>query len=88
MIVKIDHSFDKDISILRDAKVKIQIYRMIEDVSKAISIDAIKNIKKIKGYKNYFRIRIGNYRAGLTIDGNTAEFIRFLHRKDIYKRFP
>jgi len=56
---------------------------MIEDVKKAIN-----SIKKLKGYKNHYRIWTGDYRAGLIIDGNTAEFIRFLHRKDIYKRFP
>ncbi len=88
MIVKIDHSFEKDVNALRNAKTHKQIFYMIDDVKKAISIEAINGIKKLKGYKNHYRIRIGDYRAGLIIDGDTVEFARFLHRKDIYKRFP
>jgi len=83
MIVKIDSTFEKDINALQNAKMHKQISYLIEDVRKAIN-----SIKKLKGYKNHYRIRIGDYRAGLIIDGNTVEFIRLLHRKDIYKRFP
>jgi len=88
MIVKIDRTFEKDINTLQSEKMHKQISYMIEDVRKAINIEAIKSIKKLKGYKKHYRIRIGDYRAGLIIDGDIAEFIRFLHRKDIYKRFP
>ncbi len=42
----------------------------------------------MKGSRNYYRIRIGDYRAGIIVEGLTVEFIRFLHRKDIYKYFP
>jgi len=33
-------------------------------------------------------VKIGDYRLGLKLSGNTLELIRFLHRKDIYRRFP
>jgi mRNA interferase RelE/StbE len=88
MIVKIGRSFEKDVSVLKNVKVLKQIFNLVEDVKKAASIEAINNIKKLKGYKSHYRIRIGDYRAGLHINDNTVEFIRFLHRKDIYKRFP
>jgi mRNA-degrading endonuclease RelE of RelBE toxin-antitoxin system len=48
----------------------------------------IHNIKKIEGYDNYYRLRVGDYRLGLKLSGNTIELIRFLHRRDIYRRFP
>jgi len=44
--------------------------------------------KKIEGYEAYYRLRIGDYRLGIKLAGNTLELIRFLHRKDIYRRFP
>jgi mRNA interferase RelE/StbE len=88
MIVEIDRSFDKDIDAIQNAKVYTQILLMIEGVENAVNIEAITGIKKLKGYKNHYRIRIGNYRAGLVIEEKTVIFTRFLHRKDIYKRFP
>lgn len=42
----------------------------------------------MKGAPYHFRIRIGEYRIGVVITGNTIVFERFLHRKDIYKYFP
>lgn len=45
-------------------------------------------VKPIKGFKNYFRIKIGDYRIGFKMIGNNIEFMRVKHRKDIYKFFP
>ncbi len=42
----------------------------------------------MKTGKNYFRIRIGDYRVGIKITGNEILFVRILHRKEIYKFFP
>ncbi len=48
----------------------------------------IPNCRKMRGYKNYYRIRMGDYRIGLELDNDTVVFKRYLHRKDIYKYFP
>jgi mRNA interferase RelE/StbE len=88
MIVQIDRSFEKDIESLKRKKLFGQIFLMIEGVEKSPNIESIIGIKKLKGYKNNYRIRIGDYRAGLIIKGGIVIFTRFLHRKDIYKRFP
>jgi mRNA interferase RelE/StbE len=47
-------------------------------------------IQKLSGYQRYYKIRVGNYRIGLQIDGEThlIEFMRVLHRRDIYRKFP
>ena len=52
------------------------------------TLDELKHIKKIEGYDCYYRLRIGDYRLGLKVMGDTVELIRFLHRRDIYRRFP
>ena len=44
--------------------------------------------KKLVGAKDYYRIRVGDYRIGFKIDGSTVIFMRALHRKEIYKYFP
>ena len=48
----------------------------------------VRNIKKIKGFKNLYRIRLGEYRIGIEYRNSKVVFIRFLLRKDIYKYFP
>ncbi|WP_394333219.1 type II toxin-antitoxin system RelE family toxin [Tangfeifania diversioriginum] len=48
----------------------------------------IPGLKKLQGYKNYYRLRFGNYRAGIRYENNTIYFERLLHRKDMYKFYP
>lgn len=47
-------------------------------------------VQKLVGYREYYKIRFGNYRVGLKIDVDQqeVEFRRVLHRKDIYREFP
>jgi mRNA interferase RelE/StbE len=46
------------------------------------------HVKKLKGSEDYYRIRIGNYRVGIILADDTVIFVRFLHRRDIYRYFP
>lgn len=34
------------------------------------------------------RLRIGDYRLGMIVEGEVVEIVRFLHRRDIYRYFP
>ena len=89
MIVRIDKSFQKDVSKINDAKTKNAIVEIITDIQSAENIAAINKLKKLVGYKNMYRIRLGDFRIGLehAVD-NEIILIRFLHRKEIYKRWP
>jgi mRNA interferase RelE/StbE len=60
----------------------------ITEIQKDEKSSEIKNLKKHKCSKYYYRIRTGDYRIGLYIAKKEVEFIRFLHRKDVYKFFP
>jgi mRNA interferase RelE/StbE len=86
--VKVDESFEKDTDKIADAKLLLKIADIIEQVRKAQSFADIPNLKKLKGFKNYYRIRIGDYRAGITIENRNVAFERLLHRKDIYRYYP
>ena len=46
------------------------------------------NIKKMKSEGKYYRIKVGEYRIGLELEGERLIFVRILNRKDIYKYFP
>lgn len=39
-------------------------------------------------FERYYRIRVGDYRLGLALEGDTVILVRFLHRKEIYRYFP
>lgn len=44
--------------------------------------------KKLHGFKDRWRIRVGNYRAVYSIDDGTkaVDITRIAHRKDVYER--
>ncbi|MDP5139883.1 MAG: type II toxin-antitoxin system RelE/ParE family toxin [Spirosomaceae bacterium] len=42
----------------------------------------------MKGFKSFYRIRVGHYRVGCIVEGNSIEFMRISHRKEIYAIFP
>jgi mRNA interferase RelE/StbE len=80
--------FDKDLDAIKDEDILERIAQVIEEVESASKPTDIHNIKKMKGAKNAFRIRIGNYRIGILIEKNTVKFARVGLRKDIYDIFP
>jgi mRNA interferase RelE/StbE len=65
-----------------------RVKESIEGVEKADSLSDLPNLTKLKGAKNYFRLKLGDYRIGLALEDDTVAFVRFLDRKDIYKYFP
>ena len=75
-------------AVSRNTGVKKKLSKLIETLKAIDTLDGIRHIKKIEGYDCYYRLRIGDYRLGLKISEDTVELIRFLHRRDIYRRFP
>lgn len=89
MKVRFDKSFYKDLSKISDKSVALEVTEIIAEIEAATTFSDIRNLKKLKGYKNAFRLRLGDYRIGiLIVEQNTVDFIRILSRKDIYKYFP
>jgi len=88
MQVEFTKKFQKQVSNCKKVKIKAEIKSVIEKMIQANSISEIKNVKKLKGHKNIFRIRIGDYRIGILITEKLVVFANFDHRSDIYKYFP
>ena len=80
--------FHKDISKLVDENLLERIALTIEEIENAEKLSSISNIKKMKGFLGYFRIRIGDYRLGIYVEKGDIYTQRFAHRKDIYDIFP
>jgi len=81
-------SFTRALLAVRDQSLLVRVRSIIEAVEQAHSLGEIANLEKITGWKRYYRIRVGDYRVGLVVEGNTVTFVRFLHRRDIYRYFP
>jgi mRNA interferase RelE/StbE len=80
--------FSKDLDKIRTSKDKEAIREPIELIRSCHSIDEIKSLKKLKGFKDAYRIRIGDFRMGVFIEADIVIFARIAHRKDIYNIFP
>jgi len=81
-------SFLKDVNRIREKAVKKNIAAVIMEAKSASSLSAIRNVKKMEGSADYYRVRIGDYRIGVKLHGKTLIFLRCLNRKDIYRYFP
>lgn len=89
MKIRIEKSFDKDVSKINDKNILQKLRAFISTVDKANDITGVAHVKKLQGYDSFYRIKIGNYRLGLELTpDNVIIFIRFLHRKDVYRYFP
>lgn len=88
MKFEISKAFQKQYNAVRDKKLSMAILLAIDNVSQAKQSTDIINLKKLKGYKNAYRIRIGEYRIGIFINNNIVVLSAFDHRKDIYRHFP
>jgi mRNA interferase RelE/StbE len=88
MKVAFDESFHKRLMKIKDKSVLEKVKQVILQAEEAFSVQEIPHIKKMEGFKTFYRIRFGDYRIGLELRKNTVWFITVAHRKDIYKRFP
>ena len=88
MNTQFKRSFLKSIETINNKKLREAVLNCIKEVEHATAIHSISNIKKLKGHRDYYRIRIGNYRVGLKLESGVIIFVVFEDRKDIYKNFP
>lgn len=82
-------SFIRDLKALKKSPIysTLQILAFQEILNYA-NIDQIPNLKKLRGDDRAYRIRVGDYRIGAFIDGDTITLARVKHRRDIYRTFP
>lgn len=64
-----------------------RIRRVIEDVERAESLSELSGVRKISGAADLYRIRVGSYRIGMAVTDDEVDFVRCLHRREIYRFF-
>jgi mRNA interferase RelE/StbE len=81
-------SFRKDLKRISDALTRQTVREAIVQLEQARSLRDITALKKLRASGSYFRLRIGDYRLGIALEGDTVKLVRFLHRSEIYRYFP
>lgn len=81
--------FLKDLKKLKKQPIYSQIYQLaFDELLQINTLQDIQNVKAMVGYSNRYRIRVGDYRIGIELNGDTLELSRVLHRKEFYRYFP
>lgn len=88
MRVYFEESFERDLRKVKNKGLLKTTKEVIDEMKKAGDLREIKNLKKLRGYERFYRIKVGNYRIGVEMAKDKVIFVRLLHRKDVYKYFP
>ncbi|MEW6620629.1 MAG: type II toxin-antitoxin system RelE/ParE family toxin [bacterium] len=89
MKIKYTKKFSQDIDKIKNqTTVKKRLWKLIQQIKETKELTTLKDVKKIQGYTEYFRIKVGDYRLGVKMKRDTVDMVRFLHRKEIYRYFP
>ena len=89
MNVEFSKSFDKQTSRITHKILLKRLGNIIKKVIESDSLNKIPNLKPIVGYPDYFRIRLGDYRIGISLEEETVWFHFFGKRDEsTYKKFP
>ncbi len=89
MEVTYSKTFLKELSKVSPAQTKEKIEKFVfEELPTLTSVENAGNIEQMTGFKNYYKVRFGDFRVSLLKKKNSLEVLRVLHRKDIYKYFP
>ncbi|CCQ48969.1 MULTISPECIES: type II toxin-antitoxin system RelE family toxin [Crocosphaera] len=89
MQVEYRQLFLKDLKKLKKQPIYKRIFELaFETIPLADNLEVLSNIKAMKGYSNRYRIRIGDYRIGIEVQGHQVEMMRVLHRREFYRYFP
>ena len=96
-----ERKFLQDVKKIKDSVALKRIRKKLEEIESIVeshtdngTIPEIPGTIKMQGYDHYYRVRVGDYRLGTSVEVTIDEkedvfrFVRCLHRKDIYKRFP
>lgn len=89
MEVEYRQLFLKDLKKLKKQPIYERLVQVaFETLPLAVNLEVLSNIKAMKEYPNRYRIRVGDYRIGIEVQGNKVEIMRVLHRRDFYRYFP
>lgn len=88
MEIRFHSQFNHDLRRLRNASLAARLEQVIGELKAAPTIRDVRGVSRMTSPGDHYRIRIGEYRLGITMDGERAILRRFLPRGEIYRHFP
>ena len=89
MEVEYSSNFTRDLRRIRSAALLRRIDRRIAELETASMLSEVSSVEGLESQGGrYYRIKVGAYRLGIALDGDTVVLVRFMHRRDIYRYFP
>lgn len=88
MNTRFESKFAKDLKEIRDRNLLVRLKQIILNCQQAESLTQISNLKKLQGYDNFYRIRLGDYRVGLEFVENEMILRDFCIEKIFINSFP
>jgi mRNA interferase RelE/StbE len=87
--IKYTKRFLKELSTLPES-VQSRVEVIVFEELKSGNPFALSYISKMKGYNDKYKIRVGDYRIGMTFDSKNQQIIcqRVADRREIYRVFP
>jgi mRNA interferase RelE/StbE len=73
---RLNKQVEKDLRKIKEKKVLLQVKRFFEDIKESSSINDLTQIKTLKGKRNYYRYRFGDYRIGFKIEENEVLILK------------
>ena len=88
--MNVEHSpgLSRDLRQTRSVQLRRRIARKIEELEAVSNITEVTNVVRMMGWEHHYRIRIGDYRLGVSVEGDVVTLLRFAHRSEIYRYFP
>ncbi len=80
--------FVKSLNKINNPQVVELLEKTIINIENSNQLNEIKNLKKLKGFTNAYRIKISTYRIGLYLENDLLVLYFIAHRKEIYRFFP
>jgi len=87
--VQYRQSFLRDLKKLKRQLVYDRVLELAFTTLPAVDrLSDVTGVEAMRGYPNRYRVRVGDYRVGIEVHGNSVEVMRVLHRREFYRYFP
>lgn len=85
--------YDLTSSFIKDVKkspldIQSQVKALIGSIEAVERLSDLQHVKKMTGFSDAYRIRLGEYRVGILMRDNLVVLARILHRREVYRYFP
>ncbi len=88
MEIRYHNQFNRDLRRLSNPSLAARVEQVIEELKAASTISDVRGVRRMTSAGEHYRIRIREYRLGITMDSETVILRRFLPRGEIYRYFP